>query len=180
MGVMKGIPIHVSFCASEGISLEILLCVLSAFSAPPSWQMCGNGRVVAKLLLFSKWNLTIPRLLALQMCMLRWGRLHRAAWSGLVTEGQMLSGGGEWVCEERGEWGNLFVGTWVKWKPVSVLPFELKVITLLQLVIEHCWVAESLLLPFEPWGENKRRNPKTEQEKEAIWQANAYISLTPL
>ena len=98
-----------------------LPCVSSACSAPPSWQLCGNGRVVVKLPLFSKWNLTMLRLLALQMCVLRWDRLHWAVWSGLVTEGQMLSGGGERV-HERGKSEGIFfwVGTWVKWKPLRL------------------------------------------------------------
>lgn len=121
MGVMEGIPIHVSFSSIKRISLKIpfLPCVPSAFSAPPPWQMSSNAQVVVKLPLFSKWNLTILKLLQLLICvLLRRGRLHWAVWSGLVTEEQMLSGGGEGATEE---WGNL--STLVKMK--DTLPLRL-------------------------------------------------------
>lgn len=127
MGVMEGIPIHVSFSASAGFPwryLFFLPCVPSMFRHLPSWQMCGNGRVVVKLPLFSKWNLTIVRLLALhivRVCSDETGCTERFE-VGLSSRDRC------WAEEGSRYKGNervresfffFFCGTWVKWKTSS-------------------------------------------------------------
>lgn len=131
--------------------------------------------VVVKLLLFPKWNLTMPRLLAPQMCVLRRDRLHRAVLKWACHQGtdvERRRGSG------RTRKGRARAGTWVKWKPLCLFfLFEAKVIMFLQFITEHSvlWLTH-FSWPLDPEGEMKAKilkNWKTKQEKEAVWQLYA-------
>lgn len=119
--------IHVSFSASEGISLEmpLLLCVPSASPAPPSWQKCGSGKGCYEIAIIFKMESD-----------------HTEAFSSSYVCAQDETG-----CTERFEvglsprdrcWAEegsgytrkgrvrgvffffFFFGTWVKWKPLCL------------------------------------------------------------
>lgn len=97
---VKGFPRRYLFSPS---------CVPSPFFGTSPLDKCVvMGRVVVKIaIIFKMESDHAEAFSSSHVCVLRWDGLRWAVWSGLVTEGQMLSGGGERVHEKREEWRNL-------------------------------------------------------------------------
>lgn len=159
-------PIHVSFSASEVIFPGD---DLSSPSASPFTSVCGNGRIVVNFKM--EFEASSCSDVCAQMRQIYW-----AVWSGLVTTEQMLSGGGERVCEE----GNFFfVGTWVEWKPACLFLYfsEVKVIMFLRLISEQFrgWLASAALWTRrEKWKLKFKRTLNHKRKgSEGIWHLHA-------